>query len=161
MFYLSDRFPYNRSDRGVVLSYRSDPSDYMDTRLTMAQRSHRLTISACFHLIATIAEIERFLFEAWCPYNRYDRSKRTQRWNRALRDRWDRKCSIAAIVAWIIVTAAIVAIQYGHQALAITAIIWTPGFRLMPHFQLHTDKNTYRENICTNTRKNTPGFGKV
>ena len=30
---LSARFPYNRSDRGVFLSYRSDPSDYMDTRL--------------------------------------------------------------------------------------------------------------------------------
>ena len=30
---LSARFAYNRSDRGVFLSYRSDPSDYMDTRL--------------------------------------------------------------------------------------------------------------------------------
>ena len=30
---LSARFPYNRSDLGVFLSYRSDPSDYMDTRL--------------------------------------------------------------------------------------------------------------------------------
>ena len=28
---LSARFPYNRSDRGVFLNYRSDPSDYMDT----------------------------------------------------------------------------------------------------------------------------------
>ena len=29
---LSARFPYNRSDLGVFLSYRSDPSDYMHAR---------------------------------------------------------------------------------------------------------------------------------
>ena len=72
--------------------------------------------------------------KAWCPYNRYDHSKRTQRWNRALSDRnerdpWDRKCSILAI-------AAIIAIKWKHLINVNVAIKWKQSITVIAELSL-------------------------